>query len=63
MTACTPTPRWRFNPDTGKLVWYFQHLPNDQWDLDWAFERELIRLPVNGVQQQLVLTSGKMGDV
>jgi glucose dehydrogenase len=19
------------NPDTGKLVWYFQHVPNDQW--------------------------------
>ena len=34
-----------FNPDTGKLVWYFQHLPDDQWDLDYAFERELIRLP------------------
>jgi alcohol dehydrogenase (cytochrome c) len=50
-----------FNPDTGKLVWYFQHLPDDQWDLDYAFERELIRLPVNGTQQKLVLTSGKMG--
>jgi len=22
------------NPDTGKLVWHFQHTPNDQWDLD-----------------------------
>jgi alcohol dehydrogenase (cytochrome c) len=49
-----------FNPDTGRLVWYFQHLPDDQWDLDWAFERELIRLPVNGTNQKLVVTSGKM---
>ena len=49
------------NPDTGKLVWYFQHLPDDQWDLDYAFERELIHLPVNGANQKVVLTSGKMG--
>jgi alcohol dehydrogenase (cytochrome c) len=33
-----------FDPDTGKLVWHFQHVQNDQWDLDWAFERQLINL-------------------
>ena len=49
-----------FNPDTGKLVWYYQHVPNDQWDLDWAFERQLIPLPVNGRTQKVALTSGKM---
>jgi alcohol dehydrogenase (cytochrome c) len=48
------------NPDTGKLAWYFQHVPNDQWDLDWAFERQLISLPVNGATRKLALTSGKM---
>ena len=48
------------NPDTGKLVWYFQHVPNDQWDLDWAFERQLIPLPVNGTTRKLAITSGKM---
>jgi alcohol dehydrogenase (cytochrome c) len=37
------------NPDTGKLVWYYQHLPNDQWDLDWVFERQIVRMPVNGM--------------
>jgi alcohol dehydrogenase (cytochrome c) len=47
------------NPDTGKLVWYFQHQPNDQWDLDWAFERHLVRLPVNGTQTTVVVTGGK----
>ena len=47
------------NPDTGKLVWYFQHQPNDQWDLDWAFERHLIRLPVSGVAKTVVVTGGK----
>jgi alcohol dehydrogenase (cytochrome c) len=47
------------NPDTGKLVWYYQHLANDQWDLDWAFERHLIRLPVNGTPRTVVVTGGK----
>lgn len=47
------------NPDTGKLVWYFQHVPNDQWDFDWAFERQILTLPVNGRDREVVLTSGK----
>ena len=47
------------NPDTGQLVWYFQHLPNDQWDLDWAFERQIIRLRVGGDVKTMVITSGK----
>jgi alcohol dehydrogenase (cytochrome c) len=50
-----------FNPDTGQLVWYFQHVHNDQWDLDWAFEQQLIHLPVDGTLRKLVVTSGKMG--
>ena len=49
------------NPDTGSLVWYFEHLPNDQWDLDWAFERHVIRLPVGGVTKSVVVTTGKPG--
>jgi alcohol dehydrogenase (cytochrome c) len=47
------------NPDTGKLVWYFQHLANDQWDLDWVFERQIVRMPVNGVVRPVIMTSGK----
>ncbi|HLH43092.1 MAG TPA: PQQ-binding-like beta-propeller repeat protein [Bryobacteraceae bacterium] len=47
------------NPDTGKLVWYYQHLPNDQWDLDWVFERQIVRMPVKGVVRPVILTSGK----
>ncbi len=48
------------NPDTGKLVWYYQHLPNDQWDLDWVFERQIVRMPVNGTVRPVVMTAGKM---
>ena len=44
------------NPDTGKLVWYFQHMPNDLLDLDWAFERTILDL--NG--RKLVMTGGKL---
>ncbi|MGH8150205.1 MAG: PQQ-binding-like beta-propeller repeat protein [Steroidobacteraceae bacterium] len=48
------------DPQTGKLAWYFQHVPNDQWDLDWAFEQQVIHLPVRGVRRKLIVTSGKM---
>jgi alcohol dehydrogenase (cytochrome c) len=50
-----------FNPDTGKLVWYFQHVHNDQWDLDWAFEQQLMHLPGEDNGKKMVVTSGKMG--
>src|SRR6202012_2280817 len=49
------------DPDTGKLVWHFQHVHNDQWDLDWAFEQEVIDLPVDGQSRKLIVTDGKMG--
>jgi alcohol dehydrogenase (cytochrome c) len=47
------------DPQTGRLVWHYQHLPNDQWDFDWAFERQIIRLPVDGRMRKLILTAGK----
>jgi alcohol dehydrogenase (cytochrome c) len=48
-----------FDPDTGKLVWHFQHVANDQWDLDWAFERQLVHLKIGGEDKKLVVTAGK----
>ena len=47
------------DPQTGRLVWHYQHLPNDQWDFDWAFERQIIRLPVDGRMRKLIVTAGK----
>lgn len=35
------------NPDTGKLVWYYQHLPGDDWDEDYTNERILTRIRFN----------------
>ena len=34
------------NADSGELVWYFQHLPGDEWDQDHPFERILIETEV-----------------
>lgn len=49
------------NPDTGKLVWHYQHLANDQWDLDWVFERQIATIKVGGRDRKVVMTMGKMG--
>jgi len=35
------------NMDTGKLTWYYQHLPGDDWDQDYTNERILLRTRVN----------------
>lgn len=31
------------DPKTGKLAWYYQHLPGDDWDSDYTHERTLVR--------------------
>jgi alcohol dehydrogenase (cytochrome c) len=49
------------DPDTGRLAWHYQHLANDQWDLDWVFERQLVNLNVGGRERRVVMTIGKMG--
>lgn len=48
-------------PRTGKLVWYFQHMKNDQFDLDWVFDRVIGTLEVKGKQRRVVMTAGKEG--
>ena len=35
------------NMDTGKLSWYYQHLPGDDWDQDYTNERILLRTKVS----------------
>ena len=35
------------DPRTGELVWYFQHLPRDNWDLDHVFERFIVETEVS----------------
>ncbi|QGY79246.1 PQQ-binding-like beta-propeller repeat protein [Sphingorhabdus lacus] len=49
------------DPDTGKLKWHYQHFQRDVWDFDWAFERSLLTLNVNGRPRRVSLTAGKLG--
>ncbi len=35
------------DPQTGKLAWYYQHLPGDDWDSDYTHERTLLRTEFN----------------
>ncbi len=51
------------NPDTGELVWFYQHMPNDQWDLDWVFERQIVEMPIGGETRKVVMNAGKMAIV
>ena len=43
----TATRRSSLDPETGKLKWYYQHLPGDDWDADFTHERTLVRTRVN----------------
>ena len=49
------------DPDTGKLVWFFQHMNRDVWDMDWVFEQTLATLPIDGKPRDVVFTGGKIG--
>lgn len=63
--------------DTGRLRWYYQHLPGDDWDQDFAHERTLIRTRVapakdrvkwinprlQGDERDIALTVGEPGGV
>jgi alcohol dehydrogenase (cytochrome c) len=52
-TSCTVA----LDPDTGRVVWYYQHVPGESLDLDEVFERVL----VNSGGRKLLFTIGKAG--
>ena len=55
-TNCTVA----LDANTGELVWYFQHTQNDQWDMDWVFERTIAELPTkDGGTVKAVMNVGK----
>jgi alcohol dehydrogenase (cytochrome c) len=49
------------SPDTGKIAWYFQHQAGDPFDLDYAFERMILPLSIDGKMTKVVVTMGKPG--
>ena len=66
------------DPETGKLAWYYQHLPGDDWDADYTHERTLVRTTVSpdpkfvkwinpnvrrGEPRDVVVTVGEAGGI
>ena len=66
------------NADTGKLNWYYQHLPGDDWDEDWTNDRILVTTTLDptpatakwynhkikpGERRDIVLATGESGGV
>ena len=47
--------------DTGKIVWYHQFLPRDNWNLDHVFEQILVDIDVDNRPRQALLAIGKPG--
>lgn len=48
-------------PETGELVWHYQHHRRDVWDQDWAFEQTLVTLGTGSSARRAVVTGGKTG--
>ncbi len=46
---------------TGKLVWYYQEVPGDDWDYDSIADLMLLDLPLNGRTRKVVMHSPKDG--
>ena len=46
---------------TGKLIWYYQEVPGDNWDYDSIADLMLADLTINGKPRQVVLHAPKNG--
>jgi alcohol dehydrogenase (cytochrome c) len=49
------------NPDTGKLVWHFQHTPHDAWDYDGVNELVLADIDIGGQKTPVLLKADRNG--
>jgi alcohol dehydrogenase (cytochrome c) len=52
-----------WNPDTGKMNWYFQYTPGDMWDFDEVGTHILIDGTINGEPRKLITHSARNGFV
>ena len=50
-----------WDPDSGKMNWYFQYTPGDMWDFDEVGTHILIEGAVNGDAHKLITHSGRNG--
>jgi quinohemoprotein ethanol dehydrogenase len=46
---------------TGKLVWYYQEVPGDDWDYDSNADLMLLDLPIGGKTRQVIMHAPKSG--
>jgi quinohemoprotein ethanol dehydrogenase len=46
---------------TGKLVWYYQEVPGDDWDYDSTADLMLLDLKINGKNRQVIIHAPKSG--
>ncbi len=49
------------NPDTGKIVWHYQHTPHDAWDYDGVNELVLTDLDIAGRTTPVLLKADRNG--
>ena len=49
------------NPDTGKLVWYYQSTPHDAWDYDGVNELVLTDLSIDGQMTPVAFKADRNG--
>jgi quinohemoprotein ethanol dehydrogenase len=47
--------------DSGKLVWYYQEVPGDNWDYDSIADLMLLDLPIGGRTRQVIIHAPKSG--
>jgi alcohol dehydrogenase (cytochrome c) len=50
-----------WDPDSGKMNWYFQYTPGDMWDYDEAGTHILIEGQIAGQARKLIAHSGRNG--
>jgi quinohemoprotein ethanol dehydrogenase len=48
-------------PETGKLVWYFQMVPGDEWDYDSVQHLMLADVTIKGQQRKVIMQANKDG--
>jgi alcohol dehydrogenase (cytochrome c) len=49
------------NPDTGKIVWHYQHTPHDAWDYDGVNELVFADIDVGGQKTPVLLKADRNG--
>src|SRR6516225_1681546 len=52
-----------WDPDSGKMNWYFQFTPGDMWDFDEVGTHILINATIDGQPRNLITHSGRNGFV